>query len=208
MRNMEEFCYPIFEWEYDNKALKESMDKMPASFEMWTPFARELKSKADLYPSEQKKHEDPMMKMLGMIDGKPIFPGLEGYYEMKCPEFLDDPYIKSLRDKINLPIEPHNCAFVKIPAGFNLRPHKDINRKCAIHFPFNFDDAPTLFFNDRKDTQWTYAHVHSCPAVLNILEVHGVDNTGQPDRFCLQFSLYEPYDKVVSMIKDKTFWTN
>ena len=50
--------------------------------------------------------------------------------------------------------------------------------------------------------------MHSCPAVLNILEVHGVNNSGQPDRFCLQFSLYEPYDKVVSMIKDKTFWTN
>ena len=58
MRNMEEFCYPISEWEYDNKALKESMDKMPATFEMWTPFARKLESKEDLYPSKQKEIDD------------------------------------------------------------------------------------------------------------------------------------------------------
>lgn len=208
MRNVQEFCYSIREFDYDQNTLKECMNNMPAIFEMWTPFARKLESKEDLYPSKQKEIEDPVMKMLGMINGKPIFPGLEGYYEMKCPEFLDDPYIKSLKDRINLPIEPHNCAFVKIPAGFNLRPHKDINRKCAIHFPLDFDAAPTLFFDDRKDTQPKYAHVHSCPAILNILEVHGVDNTDQPDRYCLQFSLYESYNKVVDMVKDGTFWTN
>jgi len=208
MRNVEEFCYSIREFDYDQNTLKECMNNMPAIFEKWTPFARKLESREDLYPSKQKEIEDPVMKMLGMINGKPIFPGLEGYYEMKCPEFLDDPYIKSLKDRINLPIEPHNCAFVKIPAGFNLRPHKDINRKCAIHFPLDFDAAPTLFFDDRKDTQPKYAHVHSCPAILNILEVHGVDNTDQPDRYCLQFSLYEPYNKVVDMVKDGTFWTN
>ena len=119
--------------------------------------------------------------------------------EIADPEIANDPYVKHLRDQINPDVLrtdfPYFQFFIMKP-NTTFQAHIDVNREVALHFPFRFDDTPTEFLDDNRQT--IFAHQHSVPTMLNVQRLHTV-HSDHRKRVVFQFSLMIPFEELVEL---------
>jgi hypothetical protein len=107
----------------------------------------------------------------------------------------DHPYLNFLLNNFGLGGIDTKISLSKLPAGKELKDHKDIGRRSVLLVPISGVDS-SLYINDEN------VAYHNKVLLMDATTLHGVEK-GTVDRITLQFAFRKNYSTIAKIIEKK-----